>query len=75
MRPHRSSVLSVMGATSFTLVAVACGGNPSESMNPTGPSAVGGAAFSVGGAVAGGGSGLSGGPGLEVGQAREVNQV
>ena len=54
MRSHRSFVLSLVIATSFTLLAVACSGNYSDS-SPAGPSAVGGAALSAGGATMGGG--------------------
>ena len=55
MRLHRCFLLSVVAAASVTLLAVACGGNYSES-TPAGPSAVGGTALSVGGTALGGGT-------------------
>ena len=55
MRSHRSFVLSLVVAASVTLLAVACGGNYSESTQ-AGPSAIGGTALSTGGTTVGGGT-------------------
>ena len=60
MRSHRSFVLSLVIATSLTLLAVACSGNYNDS-TPAGPSAVGGTALSTGATGGGGTISLAGG--------------